>query len=184
MGDGRRASVQGHRLGGVQVSWKLNKLVLTNSEDGRTVVLGDVVRVSHVVQKTVAVYDDDVDPTIRSVDPLSEVANGRVIKRLVNCELREWQNGLVVGVRFLPECRVTKIEYRHDEYSNFVKQPAVRKPYLLVCFWPTHKPVLVDPAYAHHHEFAGFNFEWRKYVPAHPDAEFRKEWYKQIEPCK
>ena len=166
------------------MNWKINKLILTNDEDERTLVFGDVVQVSHIIQKSVAVYDDDVDPTIRSVGPIREVANGRIVNRLVNSELRKWQNGLIVGVRFLPECRVTKIEYKHDEYSIFINQPATRKPYLLVCFWPTHKPVLVDPTYAHHAECVGFNFEWRKFIPPHPDAEFREEWHRQMEVCR
>lgn len=47
------------------MGWTVNKLILTNSENGRNIALGDIVKVSQVVYKTVAVYDEDApDPTI------------------------------------------------------------------------------------------------------------------------
>lgn len=156
------------------MDWKVNKLILTNSENGRNIVLGDIVEVSAVAYKTVAVYDDDVDPTIRSKAVVGAITNGSIVRRIENLPTDETINGLIVGFRFLQPSRV--VRWNNDGRGNekIARTSEPRKPYLLVCFWPTHKPILVDPDFAFAADALEFRVDWRKQLPPHPDKEFWK----------
>lgn len=157
----------------MKMGWTVNKLRLTNSETGRVIVLGDIVKVNKVVYKTSAVYDEDApDPTIRSREIIGRIANGCVVKRLEDSPTEETINGLVVGFRFLSPSRALRWDSDGRENKKITRTHEPRKPYLLVCFWPTHKPMLVDPDYAFAADALEFRVDWRKRLPPHPDKVF------------
>lgn len=161
--------------------WQINGIGLVDTElpyDKMCMTrkaLGDSVRIIGVVYKTASMFDDDIDPTIRSTSTTRSICNGRVIRKLVRCELAGEIVGTIVGFRMLSPVRVA--EFCNDnERPSYKKTEAPRQPYVLVCCWSTHKPILVCPDDV----WSGddndeYDFNWRKKLPEHPDKVFWAE---------
>lgn len=166
-------------------AWKHDNLCLVHPESDRRLRLGDNVCVNGVVVKSVAVFDYDIDPTIRATCPVHDIENGRIDYKLVRQETYESIIGTIVGFRDLQPARTVDIDLTGqygEKYTSYRTVTAKRRPYLLVCFWPTHKPVLVDPYDAEVDDtMTEYDMRWRKNVPESPDKAFWRKVSEQQE---
>lgn len=151
--------------------WQIVGGKMVNSETKTALELGDKVAVKAIIHKCVAVFDSEQE---RIAGPVRNVDEGMIIHELKRCPLACVLNGVIVGVRFLSDNR--RIYFCNEGYDKGTREEySSRRPYLLVSFWPTHKPMLVDPADVDVISDQGLCFNWRKLIPRHPDADFRQE---------
>lgn len=152
--------------------WQIVGGKMVNTLTKATIQLGDKVFAGAVVHKCVAVYDDNEQ---RTAEAVRDVFFGSIIHELKQGLMPVGVPCVVVGFRLLSDKRQIDFDNDRENYSSPVITNSPRRPYLLVSFWPTHKPMLVDPSDVYTDFNHGLIFNWRKYIPRHPDADFREE---------